>query len=45
MIGPECQSTLAGHSLAAAPVRVIMTTVLWCAAALTFHEWCLEVRS
>jgi len=22
MIGPECQSTLAGHSLAAAPVRV-----------------------
>lgn len=43
MIAGECQSLIAGHCVDVAPVRVIMATVLGAAAALTLHEWYLEV--
>jgi len=40
-----CQTTLAGHCLSASPLRVIMVTLLGATAAVTLHEWYLEVRA
>lgn len=42
---PDCPTTLAGHCLSWAPVRVIMVTLLWSSAAVLADRAWLEVRA